>query len=144
MNQLDVRILDFISAHQIITVCFQDDQLGLHCINCFYYFDEPSRSFVLKSSSGAMHDMMVIIGRMTAGTLLPQCLKPGLIQGIQWRGEILASESFGEIDQKLSQAYARRYPLSLAMPGYFWIVRLDWIKFTDSILGFRKKLLWSR
>ena len=144
MIQPDVRILNFLNAHQIITVCFQDDRFGVHCINCFYHFDEMSMSFVLKSSSGTLHDIMVVIGNITAGTVLPRCLEPDIVQGAQWRGVILDSQSFSAIGQKFCSAYERKYPMSLTVPGYFWLIRLDWIKFTENIPGLGEKLVWCR
>jgi uncharacterized protein YhbP (UPF0306 family) len=84
---------------------------------------------------------MCVAGKSIAGTILPLTINIFKLKGIQFVGEIM-NES--EIESfKLKSKYLRKNPLSLAMPGYIWAIKLTFVKYTDTTLGNGNKTTWT-
>ncbi|MBK7816170.1 MAG: hypothetical protein IPJ60_00640 [Sphingobacteriaceae bacterium] len=138
---MEPAITDFINDNKIATVCFITKEGKPYCINCFYLLDEENHVLMFKSSSGASHDEMVLPNANIAGTILPDSIDILKIKGIQFSGKILSKEDVDKF--KLSSQYTKKYPFSLAMPGYIWGVLLERIKYTNNTLGFGNKTIWN-
>ncbi len=141
MKAVQTSIKDFLSQNKISTVCFVDQELKPYCINCFYVYDEESNALVFKSSYGTKHDVLVKPGAAVAGTVVPESVSVLSLKGIQFSGQLMDPK---EMDQyKLSSRYVKEFPMSLALPGYVWAVKLSFLKYTDNTLGFGNKTIWE-
>lgn len=131
----------FLHENEIATVCFVDENTKPYCINCFYAFNELNHCLIFKSSKGTNHQGMCVAGKSIAGTILPLTINIFKLKGIQFVGEIM-NES--EIESfKLKSKYLQKNPLSLAMPGYIWAIKLTFIKYTDTTLRNENKTTWT-
>ena len=95
-----------------------------------------------KSSDAARHTSLVKNNPLVAGTVLPDKLNKLMIKGIQFSGIVLQPEHDALKDA--TKFYYAAHPMALAMQGQLWTVQLNYIKMTDSTLGFAKKLSWNR
>lgn len=141
MNPLNKNIIDFLSKNQVATVCFTNDQNRPYCINCFYTFVEDAAILIFKSSYGTTHDAYIKQSNPLAGTIIADQIDVTKLKGIQFTGILLDQQQIN--DKKLHFAYLKKFPLSIAMPGYLWGVQLEHIKFTDNTLGFGNKTTWK-
>jgi hypothetical protein len=46
--------------------------------------------------------------------------------------------------EPIRNTYLKRFPFALAAKLDLWILYIDYIKMTDNLLGFGKKLIWER
>ncbi|MBL0331214.1 MAG: hypothetical protein IPP64_17785 [Bacteroidetes bacterium] len=141
MNPIPDKLAAFLQENKISTVCFIDYENNPYCINCFYSFDEESLILVFKSAVGTTHQKLTKPMACISGTILPNVIDTLKLKGIQFTGKIIENE---EIDKlQLNLKYVKKYPMSLAVMGYVWAVRLDFLKFTDNTLGFGNKTIWT-
>lgn len=96
---------------------------------------------IFKSSRDTVHIQNAIENNCVSGTVLPDKLIIGKVQGIQFSG--VFKEPTGEMLDEAKKIYYKKYPFALAISGELWVVKLNIIKFTDSTLGFGKKLKWE-
>lgn len=141
MNAIPKNISEFLSENKIATACFVDDEKNPYCINCFYTYDENSQTLVFKSSHGTTHHSFIKADKTIAGTILPNSIDFLKIKGIQFTGKLLDDKQINS--SGLSIKYTKKYPMSLAILGYVWAVKLEFIKLTDNTLGFGNKTVWK-
>ncbi len=139
---MDKSISTFLTENKVATICFIDEYAKPYCINCFYVYDEASEVLIFKSSFGTRHEIFAKPTNSVAGTILPQKLSIANIKGVQFTG-LIVSESIAE-GLKCNIIYSKAFPMSLLLPGYYWLVKLDFIKLTDNTLGFGNKTIWKR
>jgi uncharacterized protein YhbP (UPF0306 family) len=138
---MDERIVDFIKAQTVATVCCVDEENRPYCFSCFYAFDRERNLFYFKSSENAHHSALLLRNNRVAGTIQPDKLNSLAIKGIQFTGTIIDPKN--ELSFNASKMYHRKYPFALAMPGDVWTLQPDVIKMTDNTLSFGKKLHWQ-
>lgn len=139
---MNESIIRFFEQQSCATVCCTNDQGLPWCFSCYYAFDAANSLLYFKSSPGAHHAGLLAKNPAVAGTVLPDKLSKLLVKGIQFEGTVLPKE-----DPLAAHAlghYLRKNPLAVAIAGDIWTIRIDSIKFTDSSLGFGKKLTWKR
>ncbi len=90
----------------------------------------------------ARHSKMILINPAVAGTIMPDKLNKLHVKGIQFEGTVLPLEH--PSSKNAAAFYYKKNPVAVAMPGEIWTIQINNIKFTDSRLGFGKKLTWSR
>ena len=141
MNSIPDKIKNFLHENKIATVCFVDGNNKPYCINCFYVFDEENNMLLFKSSAGSTHQGFVKPSASISGTILPETVDVLNIKGIQFIGNLIDTKEVENL--KLSSKYIKKYPLSVAIFGYIWAAKLDFLKFTDNTLGFGNKTIWK-
>lgn len=141
MTEIPEVIKNFIESFKICTVCFVDENQKPHCINCFYFFDLENQLLVFKSSAGTNHASLTKAGAPVSGTILPENIDILKIKGLQFSGAIISNEEISKYN--ISFNYHKKYPMSIAMPGYVWAAKLETLKHTDNTLVFGKKTLWK-
>jgi len=134
------NIKEFISTNQIASVCFVDENHLPYCINCFFAIDAERNLIIFKSSTGTRHHNHTVAKAAIAGTILPEKIEKLKIRGAQFNATILSNEELATFN--CSASYYKQYPFALAMPGYIWAAKFDFIKFTDNTLGFGNKTIW--
>jgi uncharacterized protein YhbP (UPF0306 family) len=141
MKVISRNIINFLDANKIASIGFVDIENKPYCINCFYLFDEPSLTLVFKSSLGTRHHSLIKENISIAGTILPNAIDFLKIKGIQFTGKLIGVTKINRLG--LSAKYIKKFPMSLAINGYVWAVKLEFIKLTDSSLGFGNKTIWN-
>ena len=141
MKTIPDTIKTFLSSNKVATVCFVDEHNNPYCINCFYVFDEEHNILILKSSTGTTHQKFTQPLACVSGTILPDTLDVLKIKGIQFIGKLADKQEVESF--KLNSTYLKKYPMSLAILGYVWGVKLDYVKFTDNTLSFGNKTIWK-
>ncbi len=141
MTSFPENIIKFLNQNKVITVCFVDDKRQPYCINCFYVFDEINKCLIFKSSHGTHHHGLIVDSAAAAGTILPETIDPLKLKGIQFTGKLISASDVDALS--LNSKYLKKYPFSIAMMGYIWAVKLEFLKFTDNTLGFGNKTTWS-
>jgi uncharacterized protein len=139
---MNESIAKFIEKQTVATICCIDEDHRPYCFSCFYAFNSEKGLLYFKSSSTAHHSFLLNKKAVIAGTILPDRLKPLLVQGIQFQGKVLSSKD--SLCSGASKTYLRKFPFALAMPGEVYVLELSHIKMTDSSKGFGKKTLWER
>jgi hypothetical protein len=112
-----------------------------YCFTCFYAVDLKAGLLFFKSSHDSNHAGYLLNNLAVAGTILPDKLNKLTIKGIQFEGTVLAFDDTRT--KSASLHYYKTHPMAVAMPGEIWTVQLKRVKYTDSTLGFGKKIIWE-
>jgi uncharacterized protein YhbP (UPF0306 family) len=140
---MDTRNLHaFISSQTCASISCLDSNRTPYCFSCFYAYHEEKGLLIYKSSPEAHHSQLLNMLPEVAGTILPDQLSKLHIQGIQFEGYLLPENHPDSCHA--ATHYYKRHPLAMAHSGKLWIIRLQHIKYTDSKLGFGKKIEWMR
>jgi uncharacterized protein YhbP (UPF0306 family) len=139
MNYPDRKIVNFIKQHHVLTlaVCKNNQPW---CCNCFYSYIENEAMFVFTTETNTRHGAEMIENSMVSGSVVLETKIIGKIQGIQFSGEIIDAAQIE--DAKFN--YMKRFPFAVLMDTKLWVIKLNYIKFTDNSFGFGKKLIWER
>jgi uncharacterized protein YhbP (UPF0306 family) len=139
MNQ---TIIQFLQQQTCATICCVDEDDKPYCFSCFYAFNSENGLLYFKSSANSHHSTVMNINPVIAGTILPDKLNKVTVKGVQFEGIVL--DAHHTLIKQASGNYFKKYPLSLAIPGEIWTIQINHIKMTDSTIGFRKKIAWTR
>ena len=142
MDPIDKRILTFMEDNKVATVCFNTEMNEPYCINCFYCFIQESNVLVFKSSRGTAHDAYIRQSNPSAGTIIADQVDVTKLKGVQFTGKLLEEQSIH--GSGFGFSYLKRFPLSIAIPGYLWGIQLEYLKYTDNTLGFGNKIIWKK
>ena len=140
-GNLDSSIPKFILQHTVMTMASFDGQYP-HCANCFYAYHSGFNAVVFKSDPNTQHIKSSMINKHVAGTILPDNLKKGITQGIQYKGIFISPE--GDYAAEVEKVYYSKYPFARAMGGKVWAIELTDIVFTDKVFAIGKKLHWNK
>lgn len=140
MSVLDQRISNFIQAHSVLTMAtsFGDEP---YCANLFYAYLPEDGCLVITSDMNTKHIRNIAHNIFVAGSIVDTCNLP-TVMGIQFQGVI--SEPSQELSLKARATYTHLFPFSQGMNTTLWVIDLTLVKFTDSTLGFGKKLTWKK
>jgi uncharacterized protein YhbP (UPF0306 family) len=140
MRTPDPRILKFIKSHSVLTLAtsFGDEP---YCANLFYSFLPEDACLVITSDMNTRHIRNISHNIFVAGSIVDTCSMP-VVKGIQFQGVI--SEPSQQLAQKALDIYQKQFPFTVGMDTTLWVIDLTFLKFTDSSLGFGKKLIWKK
>ncbi len=135
---MDKKIEKYIKAHHLLTlaVCGKGEP---YCANCFYAFNIENRSLIFASDIKTKHMKEAISNPKIAGTVSKETKNIGKIQGIQFTGRLKNSLTLEEI-----RSYFEKFPFAKSHKPLLWSIELDFVKLTDNLLGFGKKIVWQR
>ncbi len=136
------RIDEYIKQQSCASICCIDESGLPYCFNCFYAYNSNERLLYYKSPHDARHSKIILINPEVAGTIMPDKLNKLHVKGIQFEGIVLPLEHPSA--KNVAAFYYKKNPAAVAMPGEIWTIQINSIKFTDSRLGFGKKLTWNR
>lgn len=136
----DARIVKFLKKHHVLTVCTTVDDEPW-CAHCFYVYLEDENAFVFTSDRATRHGKEFLLNNFVAGSVALETRIVGKIQGVQFQGRIYELE--GDRLKKTEKAYLKRFPVARLMDTHLWVLELTYLKFTDNVLGFGKKLIWT-
>lgn len=141
MDTLPSEIIKFIKKHHIFHLSVIDED-EVWASTCFYAFDEKNASLVFTSENDTRHSKAILKKPKVCGSIALETKIVGKIQGVQFSGQIL-SEKENDFNRQKS-IYYRRFPFAIAYPAPFWELEMEYVKMTDNLLGFGKKLIWQR
>lgn len=137
---IDKRIVRFLRRHHVLTIATAVNNEPW-CANCFYVYLKDENALVFTTDPETRHGKEFSASPKVAGSVVLETRIIGKIRGIQFQGNV--SEPEGNILDKATSAYLRRFPVAVLMETHLWIVKLTNIKMTDNRLGFGKKLIWN-
>lgn len=133
------EIVDFIATNKIATVCYVKNGLPF-CFNCFYSNIPDIDGIVFKSFKSSQHAIDIYDGMPVAGTI-SLASKSGFDNaGVQFNGKIVIDD---KIYRAAERAYYKRFPMALLMPGQYFTIIFDTVKFTQTVRGIRSKMNWE-
>jgi len=135
-------ILAFIKKQTCATISCIDGNSKPYCFTVFYAWDTENSTLIYKSSPDTHHSKILTQNGFVAGTIHPDKLNKLLVQGMQFEGMILKTDSLAA--KKAYNIYHKKHPLAIVKPGELWVVQVNHIKMTDSTKGFGTKLEWAR
>jgi uncharacterized protein len=139
---MDKNIIDFITSQKVASICGINETGSPYCFSCFFAFDKERNLIYFKTNAKTSHCRMLSVNAAVAGTIQPDKLNILAIKGIQFSG--MALEPSHPLCTHAENIYHKRYPFALAMPGEVWAIDPDFIKMTDSSLGFGRKAIWHK
>jgi len=140
MKPIQDNIREFLLENKTASISVIADGRPYSVI-CFYFFDPQHKVFIFKSSEGCYHKDYLSKVTEVSGTVLPDRSELFKMKGIQFAGKSLSP---AEVDGlELGKLYNSKFTFARMLPGYFWAIRPDYIKFTDNTAGFGKKTLWN-
>jgi uncharacterized protein YhbP (UPF0306 family) len=138
---VDEKIIRFFRKHHVLTVATSVNNEPW-CANCFYVYLQDVNGLVFTTDPDTRHGREFLDNKLVAGSVVLETPVIGKIRGIQFQG--IVSEPEGELSEKASTAYLKRFPIAMLMETRLWIVTLTHIKMTDNRLGFGKKIIWNK
>jgi len=131
---IDLTISTFLKKHHLLTLATSHENLP-YCTSCFYAFIQESATFVIATDTlKTRHGKEALHNAQVAGSVALETKLVGKIQGAQFTG------LFRSAKEEEIKAYFRRFPYALAMQPTLWSIEIKYLKFTDNMLGFGKKL----
>ncbi|NVN95691.1 MAG: pyridoxamine 5'-phosphate oxidase family protein [Bacteroidetes bacterium] len=140
MNNIETRIIDFISEHHIFTLATSYNNQP-YTSTCFYVYIAELNMFVFTSDITTKHITDAINQPFVAGAIALETSIIGKIRGIQFTGFIKKLEKKELSEAK--KAYIIRFPIALLAKTTLWGITPNYIKMTDNRLGFGKKIIWE-
>ena len=139
---MNETIIQFLKEQTSASICCVDATGKPYCFSCFYAFNSTTGLLYFKSSANSHHATLMQQNPFVAGTVLPDKLNKILIKGIQFEAVVLDTQQ--PLVKRTLGIYLKKHPLALAIPGDIWVLQINYIKMTDSTLGFGKKIIWKR
>lgn len=137
----DARIIRFLRKHHVMTLSTCCDGQPW-CAHAFYVLMEDDMALAFTSDDHTRHIREAMDHPLVAASVVLETRIIGKIQGIQMEGRILSPSA--EQNQTITNAYLRRFPVASVMDTHFWLLQINSVKMTDNLLGFGKKLFWTR
>jgi len=142
MSAINKTITLYLQRQTCATICCTDKYGIPYCFSCYYVFNADNGLLYFKSSGDAHHAALLVNNAAVAGTILPDKLNKLIVRGVQLQGEVL--DQFHPMAKDAFALYHKENAMALAIKGKVFTIRLDFLKMTDSRLGFGKKITWKR
>lgn len=159
---MEQRIIRFLRHHHVLALSTWSDE-GLWTAHCFYALLPEEQALVFTSDPDTRHGHNMLQNPNVSGGIALETKIIGKIRGIQLSGRSFFCENVTDASPvssviptkigtpsltaelgKCRNAYLKRFPFALAAKLDLWILYIDYIKMTDNLLGFGKKLEWRR
>jgi len=134
-------MVKFLHRHHVLTLATCNDNQPW-CCQCFYAYVDRLYGLAFTSDTGTRHISEAMQQPCVAGSIVLESKVVGKLQGIQLEGQLI--EADGELLKEIKTIYMKRFPFALLMDTKLWFLELTTMKMTDNLLGFGKKLYWSR
>lgn len=141
-NDMDKRIVDFLSKHHVATLATFRRDHSPYCCNIFYAYDPKEHTLTFSSDSATAHVAHFTLNDRVAASVVVESKVIGMLRGTQLTGRIIKPED--EMLKEARKRYLKRFPFAAAIPIELWIMVIETAKHTDNRLGFGKKLMWDR
>ena len=132
------RITDFIRRHHVLTLATATADGLPYCAACFYAYDKERNVIVFTSDDNTCHAQQMALNSHVACAINLETRVVGKIQGIQNCG---TARKGTDRDREV---YVKRFPYTAVAPLNISVIEPHFMKLTDNMLGFGKKLIWNR
>jgi uncharacterized protein YhbP (UPF0306 family) len=139
--KVDLKIIDFINEHHLLTLATSQNNLS-YCCNVFYVYDSLNNQLIFSSDPKTKHANDFIANPNVAGTIALETKEITKIQGVQLLGII--QELKTEELEIAKEQYIKAFSYAANMDVHLWAMPLTFIKMTHNKLGFGKKLIWEK
>lgn len=139
---MDERIERFLTGHHVATLATVAPDGSPYCCNIFYAYDADNCALIFSSDTKTAHTGHFTADDRVAASVVLESKAIGTLRGAQMTGRIVRPET-DELD-KARRRYLKRFPYAAVMPLELWVMKIDFVKYTDNRLGFGVKLKWSR
>ncbi len=138
MNTLpDKRIVNFIKEHHVLTLATSYNNRP-YCCNCFYTYIEDLNLFVFASDTDTQHIEDIKQNEKVSASIVLETKTVGKIQGLQITGTVESPTD--ELKKTAKKHYLKAFPFAVLKPSSTWVLKVDFMKYTDNRLGFGKKI----
>ena len=134
-------IMDFLHQNYVLSLSVCENNRSWS-VNCFYAFEEQSKSLIFISHGNTDHYRMLTQNPYVSGTIAAQTQNVTHIQGVQYTGK--AVTPVGDSIKQCNSIYYQRFPFAKFVMAKLWKLEINYLKYTDNTLGFGKKLIWER
>jgi len=134
-------IQKFIKKHHIFNIAVHANN-ELWTATCFYAFYPDLMALIFSTSTETKHGALMLINPEVVGTIALETKLIGKIQGIQFKGTVCQPNE--KLLKVIKKIYYKRFPFTIGSDTSFWILYLNYIKFTNNKIGFSKKIIWER
>jgi uncharacterized protein len=135
------KISKFIKQHHLLTLATSQNNIP-YVNSAFYAFNDDNMTFIIASDDKTQHIKNVSHNSNVAVSIALETKEVGKIQGIQINA--IMSESYtlkGHQDyDSNAKLYFKEFPYAKIMNPKLWILKIEWMKFTDNRLGFGNKI----
>jgi uncharacterized protein YhbP (UPF0306 family) len=133
------KLLNFLRSQHVVGLAVADDS-GPWAASCYYYFSQADMALVLKSSAATRHGRAMSALGQIAGTVAGQPQLVNEIKGVQFIAQVerLAANTL------LAECYCERHPAGRLVPGEWWRLSLQHVKYTDNQDLPGMKVVWNR
>ncbi len=138
-NDIDSRIIEFISEHHVMTLATSFDKQPYTC-SCFYTYLKSENCFVFTTEDTTRHGKEMLQNNKVAGAIALETSIVGKIQGIQYTGIVFQPKE--RLLKQVKTVYLKQFPVAVLSNLHLWCLRPNFLKMTHNRLGFGKKLLW--
>ncbi|AGZ82103.1 pyridoxamine 5'-phosphate oxidase family protein [Campylobacter fetus] len=135
---MDENISKFLDKIHILTLGVISDGFP-HLCSCFYAYDPDLNSFIVASKSSSKHIQSIKNQPNVAINIALDTKIVGKIEGVQANGVMGILD-----DERLEKLYFKRFPYAKLLNPELYVIRVDYIKYTNNRLGFGKKIVWQR
>ncbi len=134
-------IQEFIGNENIMHVAYISEDKP-YAFTSFYVYNPEKQVIVFKSGKDCYHASVLITGKSVSGTISGSPSLLPFIKGIQFQAFVTKLISSEDANVQL---YTSTYPESIEVDGFYWVLNLHWLKYTDTqLLGFGKKTIWNK
>lgn len=142
MKMISKEISNFLTDHHILSVTTCDSE-GPYSFNCYYTFHESSAGFIFKSHEDTSHANMLEFHPRVSGTIHTDVRDVHLIQGVQIRGMVRKLSETNKFDDFYINLYNNMFSEANLFSGVHFLLKAEWIKFTDNTKHIGHKILWE-
>ena len=107
-----------------------------YSFNCFYAFDNTTKSLWFKSSEASTHVLAIEKNEHISGTIYRCSHHAFQTEGVQFLGKAKKH------DGSFTHNYYSKYPFARAMPGTLYRVEFVSMKYSVNKAGIKKKLFF--
>ena len=139
--ELNKQIVSFVKKHHVLTLATFDGHQP-YCSNVFYAYDNENNAFIFYSEDKTKHAADMKSNKNVAASIVLETKIIGKIQGLQING--IAIQPSGEMKKRCYSIYLKRFPYAIISKVDLWMLEITFIKYTNNILGFGKKIIWKK
>ncbi len=135
------QIHNFIDKHHVMSLSVRKDS-ETWSASCYYAYDPEQVRLIFVSEFSTIHSQCILRNKHVSGTISNNEKNVFLIQGIQFSGRALQSDSIYR--KKARKIYNKKFPFAILKNIPVWFIDLNYIKMTDNTVFFSAKSYWKR
>lgn len=141
MEKLNKKAVAYIKKHMVFTLATCAENIP-YCSTMTYAYMEEEHAFVFTSHKNTRHVAEVSANPVVAGNIVQDIRNFTRIQGLQFTGKMAQPQ--GDFLAKARKTYLKRYPLAVVADLDLWVVEMDFVKFTNNVMGVPSLIRWEK